>query len=106
MTPGVTSLLVSRRALRPRNQSSQLIGRSMGIEGTSDFEFISYFIHERFTLRHVTVFRALCNTLDLGPVHLDLAPQCDSGERARAIARRRILLGIDRNQNPLHQQIL
>src|SRR6185369_8673535 len=72
MTPGETSLFVSRRARRPRNQSSQLIGRSIGIEGTSDFKFISYFIHERFTLRHITVFRALRNAMDLGPVHLEL----------------------------------
>ncbi len=32
--PGATSLLDSRRAFRPRNQSSQLIGLSIGMQGT------------------------------------------------------------------------
>ena len=43
--PGATSLLVSRRARRPRNQSSQLIGLSSGMHGISDFEFIGYLLH-------------------------------------------------------------
>jgi hypothetical protein len=54
-TPGATSLLVSRRARRPRNQSAQEIGLPIGIEGTFDFELIGHFTHQRGALRQDTV---------------------------------------------------
>jgi len=79
-TPGATSFLVSRRARRPRNQSSQLIARSMGIEGTLDFEFMGNFAHQRFTRLNIAIFGALRNPPDLVPVHLDLPPQGHGGE--------------------------
>ena len=48
--PGATSLLLSRRARRPFNQSSQLIEPSIGMQGTFDFEFIGDFFHQFHTL--------------------------------------------------------
>jgi hypothetical protein len=72
--PGAINLLVSRRARRPRNQSSQLMGRSMGIEGTFDLEFIGDFVDERFTLLTIAIFRTSRNPAYLRPVYLDLSP--------------------------------
>ncbi len=72
--PGATNWLVSRRARRPRNQSSQLIGRSMGIEGTFDFELMGYFVDERLTLLTIAIFRASCSPAHLRPINFHLPP--------------------------------
>lgn len=72
---GVTSFELSRRALRPRSQSSQLIDSFSGMQGTFDFEFIGNFFHKRLALRQNTIFRPLCKTLDLVPVEFDFTSE-------------------------------
>jgi hypothetical protein len=60
MTPGATSLLLSRRARRPLSQSSQLMAPSIGMQGTFNFEFIGDFFHQFHALCNITIFRQVC----------------------------------------------
>jgi hypothetical protein len=48
MTPGATSLLLSRRARRPLSQSAQLMEPLIGMQGIFEFEFIGDFAHKGF----------------------------------------------------------
>ena len=74
LTPGATSWLLSRRARRPFNQSSQLIEPSIGMQGTFDFEFIGDFVHQLDALGKITVFGPVRKPPDFVPVHFDFVP--------------------------------
>lgn len=67
---GATRLLVRRRASRPASQSSQLMGRPLGIIGTFCSEFSCDIRGEFPHRRKNTIFRPPGKLLHFVPVHL------------------------------------